>query len=71
MKSLISYSQVQARVAATAGRLVAEGVVPGDRVALQVEKSPEAVMIYLATLMVGASSCPSTAPIPQVRWTIS
>ncbi|OYU70736.1 MAG: malonyl-CoA synthase [Alphaproteobacteria bacterium PA2] len=54
----ISYNLVQAKVAAIAGRLVAEGVVPGDRVALQVEKSPEAVMIYLATLMAGAVFLP-------------
>jgi malonyl-CoA/methylmalonyl-CoA synthetase len=54
----ISYNLVQAKVAAIAGSLVAEGVVPGDRVALQVEKSPEAVMIYLATLMAGAVFLP-------------
>ena len=34
------------------------GVVPGDRVAVQVEKSIEAVMLYLATLRAGAVFLP-------------
>jgi malonyl-CoA/methylmalonyl-CoA synthetase len=41
-----------------ANRLVALGVAPGDRVAVQVEKSPEAVLLYLACLRAGAIYLP-------------
>ncbi|MEI6439766.1 MAG: AMP-binding protein [Alphaproteobacteria bacterium] len=54
----ITYGQLRGSVSKIAGSLIAKGVVPGDRVALQVEKSPEAVMIYLATLMAGAVFLP-------------
>ncbi len=54
----VTYGQLTDRVGTLAGFLVAQGVLPGDRVALQVEKSPEAVMIYLATLMAGAVFLP-------------
>ena len=37
-----------------AQRLVGLGVSPGDRVAVQVEKSPEALMLYVACLRAGA-----------------
>jgi len=36
-----------------ANALVKLGVVPGDRVAVQVEKSPEAILLYLACLRTG------------------
>ena len=36
-----------------ANALVAEGLKPGDRVAVQVEKSPQALMLYLACLRAG------------------
>ncbi|MDB5454222.1 MAG: matB, partial [Caulobacteraceae bacterium] len=54
----ISYGKLEDAAARVAGRLVAEGVQPGDRVALQVEKSPEAVMIYLGVLKAGAVFLP-------------
>lgn len=38
--------------------LLSLGVRPGDRVAVQVEKSPEAVLLYLATLRAGAVYLP-------------
>jgi malonyl-CoA/methylmalonyl-CoA synthetase len=41
-----------------AGRLAALGVAPGDRVAAQVEKSPQALMLYLACLRAGAVYLP-------------
>jgi malonyl-CoA/methylmalonyl-CoA synthetase len=47
--------------AAVAGYLVASGVRPGDRVGLQVEKSVEAVMIYLGALKAGAVFLPLNA----------
>jgi malonyl-CoA/methylmalonyl-CoA synthetase len=54
----ISYAALVARTAQLAHRLVALGVRPGDRVAMQVEKSVEALMVYLATLRVGAVHLP-------------
>ena len=48
-----------------ANLLVSEGVKPGDRVAAQVEKSPEAFALYLATLRAGAVFLPlNTAYTP-------
>ncbi|MDX0404910.1 AMP-binding protein [Sinorhizobium medicae] len=41
-----------------ASALVSLGVQPGDRVAVQVEKSPEALMLYLACLRAGAVYLP-------------
>ncbi|MCU7984433.1 AMP-binding protein, partial [Shinella yambaruensis] len=41
-----------------AGALDTLGVRPGDRVAVQVEKSPEALMLYLACLRAGAVYLP-------------
>ncbi len=41
-----------------AARLVELGVKPGDRVAVQVEKSPEALMLYLACVRAGAVYLP-------------
>jgi malonyl-CoA/methylmalonyl-CoA synthetase len=48
-----------------AARLIERGVQPGDRVAAQTEKSPEAVMLYLATLKAGGVYLPlNTAYTP-------
>lgn len=41
-----------------AQRLIDLGVAPGDRVAVQVEKSPEALMLYVACLRAGAVYLP-------------
>ena len=54
----ISYGELEAGAAQVAGRLIAEGVRPGDRVALQAEKSPQGIMIYLGVLMAGAAFLP-------------
>ena len=54
----ISYGELEWQAALVAGRLVADGVKQGDRVAMQVEKSVEAVVIYLATLKAGAVFLP-------------
>jgi malonyl-CoA/methylmalonyl-CoA synthetase len=55
---VISYAALEAGAAQAAGHLLAQGVRPGDRVALQAEKSPEAVMVYLGTLKAGAVYLP-------------
>lgn len=54
----ISYGELERQVGMVAGRLIADGVKPGDRVALQAEKSVAAVVIYLATLKAGAVFLP-------------
>ncbi|MBI1360061.1 MAG: AMP-binding protein [Alphaproteobacteria bacterium] len=54
----VSYGALEQAAAEIAGRFIAEGVKPGDRIAMQVEKSIEAVMIYLATLKAGAVFLP-------------
>jgi malonyl-CoA/methylmalonyl-CoA synthetase len=54
----ISYGDLESGAAHVAGRLRAEGVAPGDRVALQAEKSAEVIMIYLGVLKAGAVFLP-------------
>ena len=56
--SAISYGELEASSGRVATLLAARGVAPGDRVAMQVEKSPQAVMIYLGTLRAGAVFLP-------------
>jgi malonyl-CoA/methylmalonyl-CoA synthetase len=54
----VSFAALDDRVGRVASVLVAKGVTPGDRVAVQVEKSPEAVLLYLAVLRLGAIFVP-------------
>jgi len=54
----LSYGWLEEAVARVAGRLVADGVQPGDRVALQAEKTPEVIVVYLAALKAGAVFLP-------------
>lgn len=56
--SVIRYGDLDAHSGRLANHLVALGVRPGDRVAIQVDKSPEAVFVYLATLRAGAIFLP-------------
>lgn len=53
-----TYGDLMEFSAGMAHRLVALGVRPGDRVAVQVEKSPEAMLLYVACLRVGAVFLP-------------
>src|SRR5215217_3080917 len=53
-----SYADLQAHTARLANTLVALGVRPGDRVAVQVEKTPENLYLYLATIRAGAVFLP-------------
>jgi malonyl-CoA/methylmalonyl-CoA synthetase len=59
--SEISYGALEAGAAQVAGHLIAQGVEPGDRLGLQAEKSPEAVMVYLGALKAGAVFLPLNA----------
>jgi malonyl-CoA/methylmalonyl-CoA synthetase len=54
----ITYGDAHARSAQLASALVSIGVRPGDRVAVQIEKSPLAIMLYLACLRAGAVLVP-------------
>lgn len=54
----ISYADLIARTGRMANALVSLGVAPGDRVAAQVEKSVEAIILYLAAVRAGAVFLP-------------
>jgi len=63
---VVTYGAVEAETARMANTLVALGVRPGDRIAVQVEKSPEALLLYLATVRAGAILLPlNTAYTPN------
>jgi len=54
----ISYGALEAGVGRMAALLAARGVGVGDRVAMQTPKSPAALMLYLASLQIGAVLLP-------------
>lgn len=54
----VSYGEVHRESARYAALLVALGVRPGDRVAVQVRKSPQALFLYLGALRAGAVYLP-------------
>jgi hypothetical protein len=54
----VTYGEMLALSARLAGLLVRLGVAPDDRVAVQVDKSPEALILYLACLRAGAVFLP-------------
>src|SRR6202171_1600070 len=53
----ISYGQLRDLVEETATALLARGVAPGDRVALVFPNGPEAILLFLASSLIGVS-CP-------------
>ena len=55
---IVTYGDLFATSARYANALKAAGVAFGDRVAVQVEKSPEAILLYLACLRLGAVYLP-------------
>jgi malonyl-CoA/methylmalonyl-CoA synthetase len=62
----VTYADADHRSAQLARVLASSGVRRGDRVAIQVEKSPEAVLLYLACLRCGAVLVPmNTAYSPD------
>ena len=69
----LSYGDALAWSGRVANTLVLRGVEPGDRVAVQVEKSPEALILYLATLRAGAVYLPlNTAyTLPELEYFVS
>ncbi len=55
---VVSYGDLDGLTGRMANALVGFGVRPGDRVAVQVEKSVEALLLYLATVRAGAIYLP-------------
>ncbi|WP_417284674.1 AMP-binding protein [Comamonas sp.] len=55
---IVSYAQMLGTTARYANALIGLGVQPGDRVAVQVEKSARNYCLYLATLRMGATYLP-------------
>ncbi len=63
--SRLSYAETVALSGRLANALARLGVAPGERVAVQVEKSPEALAVYFATQRLGAAFLPlNTAYTP-------
>src|SRR5207248_9065656 len=56
--SVLTYADLLDSSGRLATALLGLGVKPGDRVAAQVEKTPEALLLYLATLRLGAVYLP-------------
>ncbi len=56
--STVTYADMRARSARLAGTLVSCGVRPGDRVAVQVAKSADMILLYLACVRAGAVFLP-------------
>jgi len=54
----LTYKQLAERAAQYASLLTEEGLIPGDRVAVQVEKGAEALAIYLGVLQSGGTYLP-------------
>lgn len=63
----ISYRALVEGTGRLAALLRARGVAPGDRVAVQAPKSPEAVMLYLAVLQTGAVFLPLNTAYTQAE----
>ena len=60
-----TYAELDAATGRMAGALLALGVAPGERVLVQVPKTPETVALYLACLKIGAVYAPlNTAYTP-------
>ena len=60
-----SYAVVEAESARYANLMRERGVEPGGRVAVQVEKSPRALVLYLACLRAGAAYLPLNPAYPE------
>ena len=60
-----TYADVDATSARYANLMLERGVAPGDRVAVQVEKSPRALILYLACLRAGAVYLPLNPAYPE------
>ncbi|MFE0172219.1 amino acid adenylation domain-containing protein [Streptomyces sp. NPDC059002] len=62
-----TYAQLADRVEEFAARLTGLGVVPGDRVAVRMPKTPEAISAFLGVLHAGAAYVPVDPELPEDR----
>ncbi|MCY4666250.1 MAG: AMP-binding protein [Acidimicrobiaceae bacterium] len=71
--STATYGEMDARSARAAGWLRSRGVAPGDRVAVQLPKSVDAVALYLGALRLGAVYVPLNTAYTEaeVEWFVS
>ena len=60
-----TFADIEAASARYANLMRERGVAPGDRVAVQVEKSPRALVLYLACLRAGAVYLPLNPAYPE------
>ncbi len=60
----LTYADIERESARFANRIVALGAQPGDRVAVQVDKSPEALCLYLGCLRAGVIYLPLNTGYP-------
>ncbi len=58
LQGIMTYGDLESAVSRMAGGLLARGVKAGDRVTAQIEKSPNALTLYLACLWIGAVFMP-------------
>ncbi|MFJ6510712.1 amino acid adenylation domain-containing protein [Streptomyces sp. NPDC091406] len=63
----VSYAELADRVETLARRLVARGVVPGERIPLYLERGPAQVVAILAVLRAGAAYVPIDVHNPEER----
>lgn len=64
VKRVITYGQLESAVLQTMAMLRAKGVLPGDRVALQLSKGLNFILLHLATMRLGAISLPLNPGYP-------
>src|SRR6266542_3765596 len=69
----VTYSELDELVQQTAGYLQSLGLQPGDRVALQLTKCLEFILLHLATLRLGAISLPLNLAYPpdEIKYFLS
>jgi malonyl-CoA/methylmalonyl-CoA synthetase len=69
----VTYSELDELVQQTAGHLQSLGLQPGDRVALQLTKCLEFILLHLATLRLGAISLPLNLAYPpdEIKYFLS
>ena len=65
--AVTTHGQLWAQAAAMAGALVALGVTPGDRVAVQIDKSVAGLACYLGTVLAGAIHLPLNTAYPPAE----
>jgi yersiniabactin nonribosomal peptide synthetase len=63
----LSYGELAARALAVAGRLAADGVRPGDTVAVTMAKGPDQIAAVLGVLAAGAAYVPVGVDQPDLR----